>query len=146
MKVCVKRYSELTKDELYALVKLRIAVFIVEQNCPYMELDDWDQAAVHVWLEDDEGIEAYLRVMDRGVESEYASIGRVVAAKRRAGLDSRVLQMGIRAAREAYGPGPVYLEAQTYARSFYEKQGFRQISDEFMLDGIPHIRMLRDER
>ena len=98
MKLCVKRYSELTRDELYALVKLRIAVFIVEQNCPYMELDDWDQAAVHVWLEDDEGIEAYLRVMDRGVESEHVSIGRVIAVKRRSGIGTQVLSEGIRVA------------------------------------------------
>ena len=57
MKVCVRRYSELTKEELYAIVKLRIAVFIVEQNCPYMELDGRDQAALHVWLEDEEARE-----------------------------------------------------------------------------------------
>ena len=142
----VKTFQALTPEELYRILQLRVDVFVVEQNCPYRELDGRDRQAVHVWLEDKDGVQAYLRVMDRGVESEYASIGRVVAAKRRAGLGSRVLQMGIRAAREAYGPGPVYLEAQTYARSFYEKQGFRQISDEFMLDGIPHIRMLRDER
>lgn len=143
MKVCVKRYSELTKDELYALAKLRIAVFVVEQNCPYMELDDRDQEAIHVWLEDEDGIEAYLRVMDRGVESEHVSIGRVIAVKRRSGIGTQVLSEGIRVAKEYFAADQIYLEAQVYARSFYEKSGFRQVSEEFLEDGIPHIKMIR---
>ena len=144
MKVYVKRYGELTKDELYAFVRLRIAVFVVEQNCPYMELDSRDQAAVHVWLEDDEGIEAYLRVMDRGVESEHVSIGRVIAVKRRSGIGTQVLSEGIRVAKEYFDADQIYLEAQVYAKSFYEKSGFRQVSDEFLEDGIPHIKMIRE--
>ncbi len=143
MKVCVKRYSELTKDELYALAKLRIAVFVVEQNCPYMELDDRDQEAIHVWLEDEDGIEAYLRVMDRSVESEHVSIGRVIAVKRRSGIGTQVLSEGIRVAKEYFAADQIYLEAQVYARSFYEKSGFRQVSEEFLEDGIPHIKMIR---
>ena len=119
-----------------------MAVFVVEQNCPYLELDDRDQEAVHVWLEDTEGIQAYLRVMDRGVESEHVSIGRVVAVKRRAGVGSRLLEEGIRVAREIFNAKSIYLEAQVYARNFYERQGFRQISDAYLDDGIPHIQML----
>ena len=144
MKLCVKRYSELTTDELYALAKLRIAVFVVEQNCPYMELDDRDQQAIHVWLEDNDGIEAYLRVMDRGVESEYVSIGRVIAVKRRSGIGTQVLSEGIRAAKGYFAADKIYLEAQVYAKGLYERQGFRTISDEFLLDGIPHVKMLLD--
>ena len=79
----IKRFHELTKDELYAVLRLRISVFVVEQNCPYMELDNLDQAAVHVWMEDENGIQAYLRVLDRGAENENVSIGRVIAVKRR---------------------------------------------------------------
>lgn len=142
MRLCVKRYPELTLDELYRLLRLRVAVFVVEQECPYMELDDRDQEAVHVWLEDAEGIQAYLRVMDRGVESEYVSIGRVIAVKRRSGIGSRILEEGIRVAREVFNAEAIYLEAQVYARRFYERQGFRQVSDEYIDDGIPHIRML----
>lgn len=139
-----KRFGELTAEELYRILKLRVSVFVVEQSCPYMELDDLDQEAVHVWLEDEDGIEAYLRVMGRGAESEYVSIGRVIAAKRRRGLGSRILAEGIRAAKDFFGEERLYLEAQTYARAFYEKQGFRRISEECILDGIPHIRMLRE--
>ena len=144
MKLQVKPYSELTRDELYAILRLRAAVFVVEQICPYMDPDDRDQEAVHVWLEDEDGIAAYLRIMDRGVESDQVSIGRVIAARRRQGLGSRVLAEGIRAARERFAADSIYLEAQTYARSFYERQGFRQVSEEFQLDGIPHVRMVRE--
>ncbi len=142
MTLRIKRFHELTIDELYAILRLRVSVFVVEQNCPYMELDDLDREALHVWLEDEDGIEAYLRVLDRGVESEHVAIGRVIAVKRRCGLGSRILVEGIKAAREQFGADRIYLEAQTYARGLYEKQGFRQISDEFLLDGIPHVKMI----
>lgn len=137
-----KRFGEMTTEELYQLLQLRVSVFVVEQNCPYMELDGLDQEAIHVWLEDEGGIQAYLRVMERGAESECASIGRVIAVKRRCGIGSQILAEGIQAAKEFFNADRIYLEAQTYARELYEKQGFRQISEEFLLDGIPHIKML----
>ena len=137
-----KKFQELTTEELYRLMRLRVSVFVVEQNCPYMELDDLDQDAIHIWLEDEDGIQAYLRIMDRGAESEYISIGRVIAVKRRCGMGSQILAEGIKAAKDIFDADSIYLEAQTYAKKFYEKQGFRQISEEFLLDGIPHIKML----
>ena len=144
MQLYRKRFQELTIEELYRLMKLRVAVFVVEQNCPYMELDDCDQNAIHIWLEDEEGIQAYLRVMDRGVESDHVSIGRVLAVSRRQGLGSRILSEGIRAAKDFFQADHIYLESQVYAKGLYEKQGFRQISGEFLLDGIPHVKMLLD--
>ena len=138
----VKHFYELTRDELYAILKLRVSVFVVEQQCPYQEADNLDQDAIHVWLEDGDGIEAYLRILDRGVENEHVAIGRVIAVKRRCGLGSRILEDGIRAAKELLDADKIYVEAQSYAREFYEKQGFRQVSDEFLLDGIPHIGMI----
>lgn len=144
MQLYRKRFHELTTNELYELLKLRVSVFVVEQNCPYMELDDNDQQAIHIWLQNEGGVQAYLRVMDRGAESDNVSIGRVIAVKRRCGLGSRILAEGIRAARDYFQAEKIYLEAQVYARGLYEKQGFRQISDEFLLDGIPHIKMLLD--
>ena len=144
MQLYRKRFQELTTEELYSLLKLRVAVFVVEQNCPYMELDDCDRNAIHIWLEDEDGIQAYLRVMDRGVENEYVSIGRVLSVKRRQGLGSRILSEGIRAAKDFFQADHIYLESQVYAKGLYEKQGFRQISGEFLLDGIPHVKMLLD--
>ena len=138
----VKHFDELTKYELYAILMLRVSVFVVEQQCPYQELDNLDQDAIHVWLEDDDGIEAYLRILDRGVENENVAIGRVLAAKRGCGLGALVPDQGIRGAKVLLNAEKIYIEAQSYARGFYEKQGFRQVSDEFLLDGIPHVRMI----
>ena len=100
MQLKTKRFDELSLDELYAILRLRVNVFVVEQCCPYPELDDRDQQALHVWLEDDEGIEAYLRVLDRGITGPHAAIGRVIAVKRRAGLGTKIVQAGIDTARE----------------------------------------------
>lgn len=145
MELYRKCFCELTTEELYRLLRLRVSVFVVEQNCPYMELDNLDQNAIHIWFEDEDGIEAYVRVMGQGVESEYASIGRVIAVKRRCGLGSQILAEGIRAAREFFQAKRIYLEAQVYAKRLYEKQGFCQISEEFLLDGIPHVKMLLED-
>ena len=142
MELYCKSYQELSRDELYAILELRVSVFVVEQRCPYQELDGLDREAMHLWLEDEDGIAAYLRVLDRGVKCEYVTIGRVIARRRRCGLGTKILQEGILAAREAFHADAIYVEAQTYARGLYEKQGFRQISEEFLEDGIPHIRML----
>ncbi len=142
MKLTIKSYDELTKDELYKILKLRVDVFVVEQNCPYEEIDGNDQGALHLWLEEDGQIQAYLRLLDRGIKSRYVTIGRVISVKRRAGLGSMILREGILAARERFSAEAVYVEAQSYAKGLYEKQGFRQISDEFLEDGIPHVRML----
>ena len=144
MQLQIKRFQELTLDELYAILKLRIAVFVVEQNCPYLEADGNDQEAIHLWLEDEEGIQAYLRVLDRGVKSEHVSIGRVISMKRRTGRGTQLLQEGIRAAEKFFGADKIYVESQVYAKGLYEKQGFRVVSDEFLDDGIPHVQMIRE--
>ena len=145
MKLCIKRFYELSVEELYAILKLRVNVFVVEQNCPYPELDDRDQEAVHVWLEDMNGIHAYLRIMDRGVESEHVSIGRVIAAERHNGLGTRILSEGVRIAKDMFQADTVYLEAQVYAIPFYQSLGFEVVSEEFLEDGIPHVKMIRKE-
>ena len=145
MRLQIKSFSELATDELYALLRLRVDVFVVEQACPYHELDGRDQAAIHVFLTDDDGsVQACLRVLDRGVAAPYAALGRVVARRRGEGLGRAVVEAGIRAARERFNADRIYLEAQSYARGFYEKLGFRQISAEFLEDGIPHVQMLLD--
>lgn len=142
MQIEIKRFDQLSREELYAILKLRVDVFVVEQQCPFPDLDDHDQQALHVFMTDEDGIEAYLRILDRGVVSEYVSIGRVISVKRRRGLAGQLLDFAIAQARERFGADKIYLEAQTYASGLYEKHGFRQISEEFLEDGIPHIQML----
>ena len=141
MELIVKHFDELTTRELFEILKLRVAVFVVEQNCPYQEVDEKDRGAYHVWLQDDGGIRAYLRVLDRGVSFPEASIGRVIAVQRRQGLGTRIVREGIRVAREKFGADAITIEAQTYAAKLYENLGFCQTSEEFLEDGIPHIQM-----
>lgn len=142
MELVVKHFSQLTRDELFEIYKLRVAVFIVEQQCAYREVDDFDRAAYHLWLRDEEGIQAYLRLLPAHTTFDTVSIGRVIAMKRRQGLGSRIVAEGIHAAQELFGAEKITIEAQTYARVLYEKAGFVQSSEEFLEDGIPHIQMI----
>ncbi len=89
MELVVKHYSELTADELYDILHVRVLVFVVEQKCPYEEVDGCDRQAYHVFLRDETGIKAYLRVLDRGVSFEEVSIGRVLTTERRRPQDPR---------------------------------------------------------
>lgn len=141
MELVVKHFSELTAEELFEIYKLRVSVFVVEQKCPYMEIDDADKVAYHIWLKDKDGIAAYARVLPSGTTFPTASIGRVIAVKRRCGLGSRIVAAAVNVAEQRLGADTITIEAQVYARSLYEKAGFKQISEEFLEDGIPHINM-----
>ncbi len=142
MELKIRRFDELTARELFALYKLRVSVFVVEQRCPYQEVDDADLHSYHVWLEENGEVAACLRVIEAGVNFPEVSIGRVIAVRRRCGLGTRIVEEGLRVARERLGARRVVIEAQTYARELYERLGFRQVSEEFLEDGIAHIRML----
>lgn len=98
----IKHFTELTTEELFEIYKLRTAVFVVEQNCPYQEVDDADKSAYHIWLEDEDGIEAYARALPEGVTFPTASIGRVISVKRRCGLGSKVVKAAIDTVREKF--------------------------------------------
>ena len=142
MNLIIKHFNELTTTELVDIYKLRVAVFVVEQNCPYQEVDEDDKVSYHLWLEDEDGIEAYARVVPPGVKFEEASIGRIIAKKRRCGLGTRIVKEAIKVAKDKFNEDTLKIEAQAYAKSLYEKCGFIQISQPFLEDGIPHIRML----
>ena len=142
MERIVKHFSELTTLELMEIYSLRMAIFVVEQNCPYQDIDGWDPYAYHVYPKDEEGIRAYLRVLPQNSRYAEASLGRVVSNKRRCGLATRVLQEGIAVAREKFGAKRLILGAQTYARPLYEKVGFVSLEDEYLEDGQPHVHMI----
>lgn len=142
MELVIKKFDELTIYELYEILKLRTDVFVVEQNCPYPEVDNKDQFAYHVYLKDDEGIQAYLRVLEAGISYEDVSIGRVISKQRRTGLGTTLIKAGIDVAKNKYNASQIKIEAQTYAKPFYENVGFVQSSEEFLEDGIPHIEMI----
>lgn len=141
MELKIKTFEELTALELFAIYRLRVSVFVVEQACPYQEVDDDDLSALHVWLEDDGGIAAYLRVLPPDGPEAPAHIGRVISARRGQGLGAAVVRHGITAAFSAFGRRTIEIEAQSYAIGFYEKLGFAVTGGQFLLDGIPHVKM-----
>ena len=141
MELIVKHFNELTTKELFEIYKLRVDVFVVEQKCPYPEVDDADLNAYHIWLQDEEGIEAYARALPPGVTFKEASIGRVIAKKRRLGLGTKIVSAAIDVVKEKFETTEIKIGAQVYARSLYESLGFQQISKPYLEDGIPHILM-----
>ena len=136
-----KRFQDLTVDELYELLRVRSEVFVVEQDCVYQDMDGDDQASIYLWLTEGDRVVALCRVCPAGTHMEQVSIGRVITTDRGKGYGKRIMEEGIKAAREYFRADRIDIEAQEYARGFYEQVGFRQSSDPFILDGIPHIRM-----
>jgi len=141
-KLVIKHYSELTVDELHDILQARVEVFVVEQDCVYQDIDGYDKEAHHVWLEDEnKNVLAYCRVLPKGRVRDV-SIGRVLTTVRGRGYGLTVMQAAIDTARKIYGDAVIRIEAQKYAKGFYEKLGFKQDSGDFLEDGIPHIEMV----
>ena len=137
----IKPFPALTTTELYRLLQVRSAVFVVEQNCVYQDLDDDDFTAIHLWLTAGDRIVALARVCPAGTHMQQVSIGRVITTERGRGYGRQIMLHAIQAAVSQLGASQIDIEAQEYARGFYERVGFHQSSDPFILDGIPHIRM-----
>ena len=135
------RFAELSPFEVYGLCRLRVDVFVVEQECPYPELDgrDLEPATVHLWLESGNEIAATIRVLDDG---DSRAIGRVATAAgfRGQGLAARLIEEGIRLC----GDAPITLGAQAHLESWYERFGFRRSGPGYVEDGIPHVPMRRE--
>ena len=136
-----KTFQELTTEELYELLRVRSEVFVVEQNCVYQDLDGDDQKAIHLWQTKADKVVALARVCPAGTHMQEISIGRVITTERGKGYGKQIMLQAIDAANEHFGATIIDIEAQEYARGFYESVGFKQSSASFMLDGIPHIKM-----
>ena len=145
MNLYIKHFNELTTLELYSILRARAEIFVVEQDCVYQDLDNKDLNAWHVWFEDEDGVVAYCRVLDKGVSYEgEGSIGRVITVKRGTGLGYKVMMEGIRVAEEKFGQTSLRISAQEYAQGFYEKCGFVRVSEPYPEDDIPHVQMVRN--
>ena len=124
MKLVVKYFDDLTTKELYELLKARISIFVLEQNRVYQDLDDKDYHSLHVFFEDNGEVVACLRAFLK--EDNVVQIGRVLTLYHGNGLGGKLLKEGI---------------VQSYATGFYEREGFKICSEEFLKDGIPHVAM-----
>lgn len=139
-------FETLTVPQLYALLQLRSKVFVVEQNCPYQDMDDKDQRAIHLWLSGDEGqVLACCRLLPAGVSYPECSIGRVVTdpSIRKNGSGRLLMQQAIRYIETQWQQQQIRIGAQLYLKAFYESLGFVQSSDPYLEDNIPHIEMIR---
>jgi ElaA protein len=141
----LKLFEELTTAELYAILRLRSEVFVVEQNCPYLDLDNKDQKCHHLMLYDEDRLAAYCRLLPAGISYSEISIGRVISAPshRGTGVGKKVMQLGIGYCEELFGTGPIRIGAQVYAKPFYEALGFVEEGEEYLEDDIPHVEMVR---
>jgi ElaA protein len=136
-------FDELDNHTAYLLWRLRESVFVVEQACPYQELDgrDLEAGTCHAWVEEDGRPVAYLRILD---DHGGARIGRVLVTKEHRGRG--LAEALMRAAVEKVGEKTVRLDAQSYLSQWYTRFGFERDGDEFLDDGIPHVPMRRTPR
>lgn len=141
--VC-KTFDALSVVELYKILQLRCAVFVVEQNCPYQDLDNKDLICHHLSGWQGHQLAAYTRLVPAGKSFAEIAIGRVVisAAFRKGGLGKALMQKSIEHCYSIFGPQDIRIGAQLYLKKFYEGLGFAQCSDVYDEDGIEHIEMI----
>ena len=139
--------DELTRDELYEIIKLRIEVFVVEQDCPYQDLDDKDKNAYHLFAEDNGLVVAVLRILPEGVSFEDMAIGRLIVKKsyRGRGISKKMMNKAINFIINDLNKSKIRLSGQAYLIDFYESLGFKRVSDVYLEDGIDHYEFLYEK-
>lgn len=139
----IKKLTELTTKEFLEIVKLRIAVFVVEQNCPYQEVDDADEVAWHTWLQEGTDIVGYTRIIDQG---DTVTFGRVLinSKYRNQKLGNKLLKETLKVVEENYPNRPIVIGAQAHLTKFYGAFGFEAVSEVYLEDDIPHVQMRRN--
>jgi ElaA protein len=144
----IKSFSELDVNELYDLLRLRSEVFVVEQNCAFLDQDNKDQQCFHVLLYANEKLAAYSRLVPAGLAYPEISIGRVITSPefRGTGLGKKLMEISIQGCADLFGPADIRIGAQTYALPFYQALGFVAEGEVYDEDGIEHIEMIRKNR
>lgn len=139
-----KSFETLTPSELYAIIQLRDEVFVVEQQCVYLDADGKDPSCSHLMCWDGNRLVAYARLLPAGIAFTEVSIGRVVSspAYRGKGAGKDLMEKAIAACHGLFGPVAIRIGAQLYLQRFYESLGFVQVSDIYLEDNIQHIEML----
>lgn len=140
-----REFDGLTPHELYALMALRNEVFVVEQNCVYNECDGKDLVCAHLWATLDGEIVAACRIVPPGISYEEPSIGRIVSHPkfRHLKLGHQLMRHALQLIQNKYSTNAVRISAQCYLEKFYEKYGFKQVSEQYLEDLLPHMEMLK---
>ena len=141
--IVTKIFSELDKDELYQILRLRSEVFVVEQDCIYQDIDNKDQIAIHLLYKKGDEIIAYTRIFKKGDYFENPSIGRVVVSKNKRGEDlgKEIMLESMKYIKNNIKAEKIELSAQMYLDTFYKDLGFYSKGEQYLEDGIPHQRM-----
>ena len=142
----VKKFIDLTTQELYDILQLRSEVFVVEQDCVYQDIDSKDQKALHVIGYKNNRVVAYTRIFKPGDYFDLASIGRVVVSQKerdnKYGYD--IMKASIKAIKDIFNESTIKISAQCYLKQFYSNLEFKQVGVEYLEDGIPHIAMVKE--
>lgn len=145
LNIVTKTFNELTTQELYNILQLRSEVFVVEQDCVYQDVDGKDQKALHIFGIKNNEIVAYTRAFKPGDYFNEASIGRVVVTKNQRqhkyGYD--IMEASIQAIKSKFNTNSIRISAQCYLKKFYNNLGFKEVGEEYLEDGIPHIEMVK---
>ena len=146
MEVIIKNFFDLTNIELYELLSLRSEVFIVEQNCVYQDIDFKDKLALHVLLKKNKKLIGYSRLFKPGDYFKDSSIGRIVVIKeyREKGYGEELMKISIESINKYFKEKKIHISAQAYLKKFYKKFNFKVKGEEYLEDGIPHIKMVKN--
>ncbi len=141
----IKTFKDITPLELYAVLRLRSEVFVVEQNCVFLDMDNKDQFSYHLMGWDDTTLAASTRLIAPGKVYEQMSIGRVVTSPlyRGSGIGRELMEVSIEKCYELFGKGHIKIGAQLYLKKFYESLGFEQTGDMYLEDDIEHVEMIK---
>ena len=141
----IKSFEEITTSELYEIIKARVDVFVVEQDCPYPDLDDYDQKALHLWAEQDQKVLAYCRIFNKGIKYPETSIGRVLTTEKGRGKNfgKQLIQYAVETIENRFRTSEIRISAQDYLLRFYSGFGFEDTGKKYLEDNIPHTEMFR---
>ncbi|MTE27164.1 GNAT family N-acetyltransferase [Winogradskyella ouciana] len=145
LEIKTKTFQELNTKELYDLLQLRSEVFVVEQDCVYQDIDGKDQKALHILGYRDRKLVAYTRIFKPGDYFDEASIGRVVVKEnaRQYKYGYNIMTASIQAIKDYYDESEIRISAQIYLKRFYNNLNFKEVGEEYLEDGIPHINMIK---
>lgn len=136
-----KRFDELNTKELYEILKARSEIFVLEQNIHYQDMDDVDYRSLHCFLAEDEKVCAYLRAFYADETCGIVKVGRVLTLRHGNGTGRELMENSIQAIRQKMNCKKICMDAQKHAVGFYKKFGFKEVSGDFLEEGIVHVRM-----
>lgn len=141
----IKTFGELSAQELYKIIQARVEVFVIEQNCPYQDLDNSDQKAVHLWSEIDDEVVGYCRIFDAGIKYDECSIGRVLTTEKGRGknIGRQMMKFAVETIESRFRKTSIRISAQDYLLKFYQEFAFESTGKNYLEDDLPHTEMLR---